>query len=112
MKDLHDGRASAMLETDQPVESFEKMDAFIWQSWPWAQLQFVLAAQHYNANVPSALDYVSPKVKAAMERALQYMGLAEGQSAQSIKIDTAFIGSGTNSRVASSTNWDFEGRQG
>jgi 3-isopropylmalate/(R)-2-methylmalate dehydratase large subunit len=52
-----------------------------------------------TANVPSALDYVSPKAKAALERALQYMGLTEGQAAQSIKIDTAFIGSCTNSRI-------------
>ena len=52
-----------------------------------------------TANVPSVLDYVSPKAKAALERALQYMGLTEGQAAQSIKIDTAFIGSCTNSRI-------------
>ena len=52
-----------------------------------------------TANVPSAQDYVSPKAKTALERALQYMGLSEGQSAQSIKIDTAFIGSCTNSRI-------------
>ncbi|WP_459443384.1 3-isopropylmalate dehydratase large subunit [Alphaproteobacteria bacterium US3C007] len=52
-----------------------------------------------TANVPSAFDYVSPKAKAALERALQYMGLTEGQAAQSIKIDTAFIGSCTNSRI-------------
>jgi len=52
-----------------------------------------------TANVPSALDYVSPKAKAALERELQYMGLTEGQAAQSIKIDTAFIGSCTNSRI-------------
>ena len=52
-----------------------------------------------TANVPSALDYVSPKAKAALERSLHYMGLTEGQSAQSIKIDTAFIGSCTNSRI-------------
>lgn len=52
-----------------------------------------------TANVPSAGDYVSPKAKAALDRALHYMGLSEGQSAQSIKIDTAFIGSCTNSRI-------------
>ncbi|MDB0014750.1 3-isopropylmalate dehydratase large subunit [Amylibacter sp.] len=52
-----------------------------------------------TANVPSALDYVSPKAKMALERSLQYMGLTEGQPAQSIKIDTAFIGSCTNSRI-------------
>jgi 3-isopropylmalate/(R)-2-methylmalate dehydratase large subunit len=52
-----------------------------------------------TGNVPSALYYASPKAKAALERSLQYMGLSEGQSAQSIKIDTAFIGSCTNSRI-------------
>jgi len=52
-----------------------------------------------TANVPSEKDFVSPKAKAALERALQYMGLNEGQPAQSIKIDTAFIGSCTNSRI-------------
>ena len=52
-----------------------------------------------TGNVPSATDYVSPKAKAALKRSLQYMGLTEGQSAQSIKIDTAFIGSCTNSRI-------------
>ena len=52
-----------------------------------------------TANVPSAREYVSPKAKAALERSLQYMGLTEGQSVRSIKIDTAFIGSCTNSRI-------------
>jgi 3-isopropylmalate/(R)-2-methylmalate dehydratase large subunit len=52
-----------------------------------------------TANVPVASDYVSPKVKAALERSLKYMGLTEGQSAKSIEIDTAFIGSCTNSRI-------------
>ena len=52
-----------------------------------------------SANVPSAQDYFSPKAKDALERSLVYMGLTEGQSAKSIKIDTAFIGSCTNSRI-------------
>ena len=52
-----------------------------------------------TANVPCAEDYISPKAKALLSRSLQYMGLIEGQSAQSIKIDTAFIGSCTNSRI-------------
>jgi 3-isopropylmalate/(R)-2-methylmalate dehydratase large subunit len=52
-----------------------------------------------TANVPVASDYVTPKAKAALTRSLQYMGLSEGQSAQSIEIDTAFIGSCTNSRI-------------
>ena len=52
-----------------------------------------------TANVPTAADFVSPKAKAGLKRSLQYMGLSEGQSAQSIQIDTAFIGSCTNSRI-------------
>jgi len=52
-----------------------------------------------TAHVPVASDYVSPKAKAALARSLNYMGLTEGQSAQSIAIDTAFIGSCTNSRI-------------
>ncbi|EBA02246.1 isopropylmalate isomerase large subunit [Rhodobacterales bacterium HTCC2150] len=52
-----------------------------------------------TAQVPVASDYVTPKAKAALARSLNYMGLTEGQSAQSIEIDTAFIGSCTNSRI-------------
>ena len=52
-----------------------------------------------SAKIPTDQDYISPKEKSALKRALLYMGLAEGQSAQSIKIDTAFIGSCTNSRI-------------
>ena len=52
-----------------------------------------------TAHVPVASDYVSPKAKAALARSLQYMGLTAGQSAQSIAIDMAFIGSCTNSRI-------------
>jgi 3-isopropylmalate/(R)-2-methylmalate dehydratase large subunit len=52
-----------------------------------------------TAHVPVASDYVSSKAKATLARSLQYMGLTEGQSAQSIAIDTAFIGSCTNSRI-------------
>ena len=52
-----------------------------------------------TAQVPVASDYVTPKAKAALARSLNYMGLTEGQSAKSIEIDTAFIGSCTNSRI-------------
>lgn len=49
--------------------------------------------------VPSATSEMTPKAKAALIRALDYMGLAEGQPARSIRIDSAFIGSCTNSRI-------------
>ena len=45
-----------------------------------------------TANVPVASDYVSPKAKAALDRSLKYMGLTEGQSAQSIKSTQPSLG--------------------
>ena len=52
-----------------------------------------------DGHVPQASSQSTPKAKAAMERALNYMGLAAGQSMQDISIDRAFIGSCTNSRI-------------
>ncbi len=52
-----------------------------------------------TSHVPRVADYASPKAQAALDRALQCMGLSEGQAAKSITIDTAFIGSCTNSRI-------------
>ena len=52
-----------------------------------------------TGTVPSTKNFVSPKAKAGLERALTYMGLSAGQPVQSITIDTAFIGSCTNSRI-------------
>lgn len=49
--------------------------------------------------VPNAETSTTPKAKAALERALNYMGLSAGQSVQDIEIDSAFIGSCTNSRI-------------
>ena len=52
-----------------------------------------------TGTVPSIENFVSPKAKAGLERALTYMDLSAGQPVQSITIDTAFIGSCTNSRI-------------
>ncbi len=52
-----------------------------------------------TGTVPSTKSFVSPKAKAGLDRALTYMGLSAGQPIQSITIDTAFIGSCTNSRI-------------
>jgi 3-isopropylmalate/(R)-2-methylmalate dehydratase large subunit len=49
--------------------------------------------------VPTEADAVTPKAKAALARALDYMGLEPGQPVQQIRIDSAFIGSCTNSRI-------------
>ena len=50
-------------------------------------------------NVPQFSNQATPKAKAAVERALNYMGLKPGQSMQDIAIDSAFIGSCTNGRI-------------
>lgn len=49
--------------------------------------------------VPCVTPDMSPKTRAALIRALDYMGLEQGQLVRSIRIDTAFIGSCTNSRI-------------
>lgn len=52
-----------------------------------------------DGNVPQEADLATPKAKAALKRALDYMGLDAGQPASEIRIDSAFIGSCTNSRI-------------
>lgn len=49
--------------------------------------------------VPDGATDMTPKAKAALDRAIAYMGLTAGQSVQDIRIDSAFIGSCTNSRI-------------
>ncbi len=49
--------------------------------------------------VPTDADMTTPKAKAGLVRALNYMGLEAGQKITDIKIDSAFIGSCTNSRI-------------
>ena len=52
-----------------------------------------------GARVPLPQDYTSSQEQAAVEKALDYMGLNGGERIQDIKIDTVFIGSCTNSRI-------------
>ena len=50
-------------------------------------------------NVPNPADIADPNERAAAERALEYMDLAAGTPMKSIKVDTVFLGSCTNSRI-------------
>lgn len=52
-----------------------------------------------TASVPDPANVSDPIKKAGMERALQYQGLVPNTPLQQIKIDKAFIGSCTNSRI-------------
>jgi len=52
-----------------------------------------------TGRVPDPVDAPTPERRAAMERALAYMGLEPGTPMESIKIDKVFIGSCTNARI-------------
>ena len=52
-----------------------------------------------TGNVPSPADAENADHKAAIERALNYMGLEAGTKLTDIKVDKVFIGSCTNSRI-------------
>jgi 3-isopropylmalate/(R)-2-methylmalate dehydratase large subunit len=49
--------------------------------------------------VPSPTEFDDPNERAAAERALEYMDLTAGTPMKSIKVDTVFLGSCTNSRI-------------
>jgi 3-isopropylmalate/(R)-2-methylmalate dehydratase large subunit len=52
-----------------------------------------------TGRVPSPDGFADPGDRAAAERALSYMGLRPGTAIEDIRIDRAFIGSCTNSRL-------------
>lgn len=52
-----------------------------------------------TGTIPDPDDINDPAKKAAMARALEYMGLSAGTPIQDIKLDRVFIGSCTNGRI-------------
>ncbi|MDW8371157.1 MAG: aconitase family protein, partial [Geminicoccaceae bacterium] len=52
-----------------------------------------------GGRVPDPKDAPTPERRAAMERALAYMGLEPGTPMEAIKVDKVFIGSCTNARI-------------
>jgi 3-isopropylmalate/(R)-2-methylmalate dehydratase large subunit len=52
-----------------------------------------------DGHVPDPVDEADPVRRRAAERALAYMGLVPGTALESVRIDHAFIGSCTNSRM-------------
>ncbi|MFJ8517375.1 3-isopropylmalate dehydratase large subunit [Lysinibacillus xylanilyticus] len=53
-----------------------------------------------SSNVPTQAEYEDESDKAALRKALAYMGLEEGQPLTSIDVQHVFIGSCTNSRIS------------
>ncbi|MFC3852784.1 3-isopropylmalate dehydratase large subunit [Salinispirillum marinum] len=52
-----------------------------------------------SSRVPTMNDMTSDSRRTGLARALEYMGLQEGQAITDIKLDRVFIGSCTNSRI-------------
>jgi 3-isopropylmalate/(R)-2-methylmalate dehydratase large subunit len=53
-----------------------------------------------NGVIPDPVAEVNPDIRQAMSRALEYMGLEPGTAISKIRLDAAFIGSCTNSRLS------------
>src|SRR2546428_4476896 len=52
-----------------------------------------------DASVPDPADFDEPEERAAVERALRYMGLEGGTPLEEVDLDRVFIGSCTNARI-------------
>ncbi|WP_250468280.1 3-isopropylmalate dehydratase large subunit [Caballeronia sp. GAFFF2] len=52
-----------------------------------------------DGRVPDPMEQPDPDLRAAMSRALDYMGLAANESLEGVAIDRVFIGSCTNGRI-------------
>ena len=78
--------AEVFLDADQ-------LDPFV--TWGTNPAQGVSLLDH----VPSPDMFDDPNERTAAERALEYMGLEAGTPMKSIKVDTVFLGSCTNSRI-------------
>ncbi len=63
----------------------------------WGNSPEMVTSVEGNVPDPAAVD--DPSAKAAIERALEYMGLTAGMPVKDIKLDCVFIGSCTNSRI-------------
>lgn len=52
-----------------------------------------------SANVPDPNDFTDANKKAAVQRALDYMGLMAGMPLEKVRVDKVFVGSCTNGRI-------------
>ena len=52
-----------------------------------------------DSPVPAPADFDDPTTRETVARALEYMGLEPGTDLRTVKVDTVFIGSCTNSRI-------------
>ncbi len=84
--------ASATYDKEITLEAKDIAPQVTWGTNPEAVLPI-------TGVVPSPSSVADPAAKAAMERALDYMGLTPGTKLTDITIDKVFIGSCTNARI-------------
>ena len=82
----------AHFDCDIQIKALDIVPTITWGTSPQDALPI-------TAFVPDPATVEDPIKRAGMERALQYQGLAPNTPLQEIKIDKAFIGSCTNSRI-------------
>ncbi|EGW34574.1 3-isopropylmalate dehydratase [Spathaspora passalidarum NRRL Y-27907] len=90
-KTLHSDEG-AKFDYDIKINAADIVPTITWGNSPQDALPI-------TAKVPDPANVTDPIKKAGMERALQYQGLTPNTPLQEIKIDKAFIGSCTNSRI-------------
>lgn len=90
-KTLHSD-PDAKFDYDIKIKASDIVPTITWGNSPQDALPI-------TASVPDPANVDDPIKKAGMERALEYQGLKPNTPLQSIKIDKAFIGSCTNSRI-------------
>ncbi len=85
-------------DDDASFDTVVEMDAeTIVPQVTWGNSPEMVAA--IDGVVPSPEDTSDPAKRAAIERALEYMGLTGGMAITDIQLDCVFIGSCTNSRI-------------
>jgi 3-isopropylmalate/(R)-2-methylmalate dehydratase large subunit len=82
----------AAFDTEVVIDATQLVPMVTWGTSPEDVLPI-------TGKVPSPADVADPGKRAAVERALGYMGLTPGTPLDQIKIDTVFIGSCTNGRI-------------
>lgn len=84
--------AGAKFDVEVIIDAKDVIPTITWGTSPQDALPI-------TAQVPNPADFTDATRKAAVERALEYMGLTAGVPLQELKIDKVFIGSCTNSRM-------------
>ena len=85
--------ADAAYDLEIVVDCADIVPTITWGTSPGQTLRI-------DGAVPNPIDAKDANTRAAMDKALEYMGVAPGQKLEGLAIDAAFIGSCTNSRLS------------